>query len=402
MEGPVGLLAVQIDGRNRLVSKLLPRETELKLICAPGAGDALLQSEVITARAVGPLVTRDLVATYYDTADRQLSSRRLSLRVRQEDGRRIQTLKTPPAGDAVLAERGEWQVEVAGGPDLSAFDDLPPELAISIAPADLQPLFTTKVHRKSLPVRVRSGDARHSLIEVSVDRGELQIADKASPLDEVELELVEGSPRATLELARALRRLVPLRIGAQSKSERGFLLVSGEPPAAAKAGWLELDRHLSVEAALGSVLRHCLVQALGNEAAAADGRNVEGVHQLRVALRRLRSALSLFREAMTERARLRWAAEARWLLGRLGPSRDLDVLLTELLPPVGETLQAEPSLDALLALAGAAGTRLARGRVRRCWLAARVTSCSTSPAGWSWTAGGCAPAPSSLRRSAGR
>ncbi len=87
------------------------------------------------------------------------------------------------------------------------------------------------------------------------------------------------------------------------------------------------------EAALRQIVAECHADLLKNRAIVLAGRRPVGIHQTRVALRRLRAALSLFRSAIDDPAESRviraLAAEAKWLAGECGPARDLHVFLTE-------------------------------------------------------------------------
>ncbi|MCS6781172.1 MAG: CHAD domain-containing protein [Geminicoccaceae bacterium] len=124
-------------------------------------------------------------------------------------------------------------------------------------------------------------------------------------------------------------------------------LAAGLVPPPRKAAKLELEPELAVAEAFRRIGRACLGHWLANEVPAADGRDVEGVHQLRVALRRLRSAFSIFRSVLPEADRERFVGELRWLLGELGPARDRDVLAHDLLPPLRGSGVLEGELAAL-------------------------------------------------------
>jgi CHAD domain-containing protein len=117
---------------------------------------------------------------------------------------------------------------------------------------------------------------------------------------------------------------------------------------------------MTVEEALQTTLGACVRHWIENEAATRDARDPEGLHQLRVALRRLRSALSLFKTALGTQARAEWGAELRWLLGPLGPARDLDVFATETIAPVRDARPDDPALAALAELVDDARDRAHR------------------------------------------
>jgi triphosphatase len=106
------------------------------------------------------------------------------------------------------------------------------------------------------------------------------------------------------------------------------------------------------------ILRNCRQQWCANEAAALDGSDPEGVHQMRVAIRRLRSALSVFGRLFAPDQRARLSGEAKTILSSLGPARDWDVFLSELLAPLSA---ARPDDAGVARLAEAAQAARARG-----------------------------------------
>jgi CHAD domain-containing protein len=117
-------------------------------------------------------------------------------------------------------------------------------------------------------------------------------------------------------------------------------------PTAQRAAPVEFPLEASVGAAFEMVLRSGLAHLLANEAAALAGKDPEGIHQIRVAVRRMRSALRFFRKALDADGRRQARTELRWLAGALGPARDWDVLVTETLK--------RPALRAAARKAGAA------------------------------------------------
>jgi inorganic triphosphatase YgiF len=110
----------------------------------------------------------------------------------------------------------------------------------------------------------------------------------------------------------------------RTKSARGFDLAADKPPSARRPRKLRLDPSVTLDEAFATILRSCFLHLLQSLPAAEDGRNPEGVHQLRVALRRLRSALDLMRSvgALSNLDALR--SEARWLAQDLSAARDWD------------------------------------------------------------------------------
>ena len=135
------------------------------------------------------------------------------------------------------------------------------------------------------------------------------------------------------------------------------MVVKG-PPATTKAERIELAKDAPVDEAVAIVFAACLRHWTANEAAALSGLDPEGVHEMRVALRRMRAALSDFREIIPV-AKVAWLKrETKWLITSLGTARDWDVFLSELLAPV-ET--ARPVDAGLAKLRMAAETEREKG-----------------------------------------
>jgi inorganic triphosphatase YgiF len=332
-----------------------PRETELKLVLAPELAERLLESPLLQKRLAAPARSQKLASVYWDTPERRLSGRGLALRVRRVGHRHIQTLKTASREIGAVRDRGEWEVALPGAlPDLTAFED--PrlvELTGLVLPEELVPAFETRVQRTVMPIRWVDGDGRGALIELAHDRGAITAGGRSEAIVELELELKEGPRSALFELVRAIRELVPVRFSTAEKAARGYRLLDGTPPAIHRGTKLDLDPEATVEEVMAAVFASCVDQAVANEAAAVDGRDIEGVHQLRVAFRRLRSALKLFEDLLPPADVARWTAEIRWLVGCLGPARDLDVLVDELLAPLRGTRTDDPALGAFEAAAAA-------------------------------------------------
>lgn len=144
-------------------------------------------------------------------------------------------------------------------------------------------------------------------------------------------------------LAVELARDLPLRwTGAAPLVQAAAELDLIEPPPLrAAAQDFEPPEDAGAGALLAAIGRHCLAQFDANLLPVLRDRDLEGVHQMRVALRRLRSALGLFRPLLNEAALQPLLDELRWLGAPLGRKRDLDVFLTETLNPL-RSLPAPP------------------------------------------------------------
>ena len=114
-----------------------------------------------------------------------------------------------------------------------------------------------------------------------------------------------------------------------------------------KAKAARLTPSTSADAALASIVLHGVEHLRGNEACVLHRAHVEGVHQLRVAVRRLRSCLSLFRDFIPPAQRDHLNGELKWLIGQLGPARDWDVFVDDILTPVCKQIPSENRLEEL-------------------------------------------------------
>ncbi|MBV9827103.1 MAG: CHAD domain-containing protein [Alphaproteobacteria bacterium] len=295
-----------------------------------------------------------LVSTYFDTADHDLKSRGMVLRIREADGGFIQTVKSGRAQasdtDAAFA-RGEWEDAVAGnGPDATA-----PNSGRYIDAAlvgRLIPVFRTEVERRKVDLAAESD----TQIEAAIDRGFIHsiVRDAKEPISEVELELKSGSANLLYDVALDLLAEAPLRLSLVSKGERGYLLAANEttPIEAVHSPELTIDPTISGNEALRRIGIACLMQMAQNEPAVLAGLG-EGIHQMRVAVRRLRAILSAFGKYLPAEARRAVSGELRWLADAMGAARNLDAFETSLLPPAQKALGDEAGLEALTAAAGA-------------------------------------------------
>lgn len=337
-------------------------EIELKFQ-VPAPRRAAVQRAVATATASRVA----LRAQYYDTAERQLAHAGLALRVRKEGRRWVQTLKG--VGDGIW-QRMEHEVvlqvpaSIVPVADTALHDGTPAGDALrqALGQGVLVPTYATEVVRTKRLVR-----AKGCLVELAFDQGALKSGDKRWPLCELEFELKGGDPSALAALAAGWVRRFGLTLDVRTKAERGDRLARGvRLGAAVKAQALRLPEGVDSEVALRAVVGNCLAQVLGNasEIAHEDDTAPEHLHQLRVGLRRLRTAVRELGE-LSAQVGAGWADALAQLFGRLGSARDRDALAQTLLPALQQAgasglelpqIEAEPA--AQLALRDPATTQL--------------------------------------------
>jgi len=281
-----------------------------------------------------------LTSLYFDTPHLALLQAGAALRVRRVGRRWVQTLKGGGAvhGGLHVREEQEWPV-ARPLPDLARLGAAAPALPWSSLGPELVPVFGTEFQRSTWTIS-RDG----SVVEAALDRGRVHTGTRQEALLELELELKTGQAAALYALALELAAAVPLGPDPVSKAERGYRLFQGAVLAPLKAAAPAIDAHMSVEQAFVAILWSCLNQLQRNQRGVAEHTDPEFIHQMRVGLRRLRSALSLFSVAVPRTSWETWAAELRWLAGELGAARDWDVLEEELLPPLLAQMQSRKPL----------------------------------------------------------
>ncbi|WP_027547061.1 CYTH and CHAD domain-containing protein [Bradyrhizobium sp. WSM2254] len=317
-------------------------EIELKLLVDADRMAHFNAAPVIVANARNKGSRKHLKSVYYDTAERALRRSGLSLRVRRSGARFVQTVKTDTADDPL--RRGEWEASVPSlAPDVAlAMPFIPEKLRSHLETQPLEAVFTADVHRHARIVDLPSGT-----VEIAFDQGVLTAGDRSIPVSEIELELKSGSASTIYEVALRLAEQGAVKPSIRAKSARGFELAAGAPPSVRRPRKLRLDPSVTLDEAFATILRSCFLHLLQSLPTAEDGRNPEGVHQLRVSLRRLRSALDLMRSvgALSNLDALR--SEASWLAQDLSAARDWDVFQLETLPTIAEACASVTGFDAL-------------------------------------------------------
>ena len=291
-------------------------EVELKLEIAPEDARGLREQPWLGRAA---RKTEQQLSTYYDTQTGKLRTEGYSLRVRTAGNRCIQTLKSMDGG-AGLFVRGEWEHEIDGpDPDLERLSHTP---AVNLGLEGVQPIIRSDISRTSCCLQ-HSG----SEIEIDLDQGEIRAGDRRLPVSEVELELRRGHPEAVFAVAQKIAEEAPVRLSVLSKAERGFALAEAKLSEPAKAEPVAIRHGMTVAEGFATIINACLRHFRLNEPLVEETRSAEALHQARVAMRRLRSAHSLFRPLIRDRESARIGEEFRWSTGELGDARNFDVFL---------------------------------------------------------------------------
>ena len=320
-------------------------ELELKF-AVPSYTQSVLRKQIETKTSQ----KQRLSAYYFDTANQDLAKKGIALRIRYEDNQWVQTLKT--AGDGV-AKRVELNtvLNLTDTPDSIDVTKLHPDVTLIEEPTVLQQLtkimpldklaqaltvqYFTDVERTTRQLK-----KNNSRIEIAYDIGKVgtgSLKDKSTTqntlteadIHEIEFELLEGEPSDLIDIAKTWCKKYKLYLSTVTKAQRGCLLLANKQfadPVKADLSVMALDKGISQFAFLQAVVNNCLVQILPNASAIADG-SPDGnlVHQLRVGIRRLRTALKNFKYA-PDYIDPNWLLVLKQTFSLLGEYRDKEIL----------------------------------------------------------------------------
>lgn len=287
--------------------------------------------------------SKALKSTYFDTKKRSLRRHGVSLRTRNKGDVTEQTVKL--SGAAGAFQRREWTAAIFDSfPDPTlVIDPSLPKAFRKLTAADLKAIFTIDVERD-----VKRLDAPTHSVEIAADTGAIARGNRRRELIELELELTAGEPQQLIDEARRVIDVAGGRLHLTSKADQGFALLDPKAKPYAKATPLEVDSQADVATLMRAALMQCLGHLTLNDECAAAALHEEGVHQARVALRRLRSAIQVFRKALPREPFQRLEGQVKWLAKSLGAARDLDVLQAELIDPARAALADGDDVTPLL------------------------------------------------------
>ncbi len=332
-------------------------EIELKLLVNAQGATALRQHPLLKQYATSKPHQQKMSDIYFDTPDLHIRNCDAGLRVRRVGNGWIQTLKGGGSVAGGLHSRHEWESPVAGPvPELALLRDLVDSKTVwgkllrsPMLEEQLLPIFSTQVTRMVWQLCLPQGDE----VECVLDLGHLESDGKKTPISELELELKAGDPTHLFDFALTLQQDIALHIGNLSKADRGYALFAPQAPAAVKATPLKLSKRMTVEQVFQAIAANCMAQIQANEAGVAQQHTTqesqESLHQMRVGLRRLRSALGLFKDVLQLPEDVQ--QELDWLGTQLGAARDWDVLAGATLPSVAEVALVDETMLADLKLA---------------------------------------------------
>jgi CHAD domain-containing protein len=310
-------------------------EIELKLVLpgqeAESAVVTYMRDNHYTVEELDPVRNGD---TYVDTFDWSLMKNKLSLRYRISNGASMYTLKSIGPVEEGIARRMETQISLdkpVDDPTLVPVKQIRKFIDDIIFPRRLLEQVLIRTHRR----RYRVISAEEAEIELAFDTSTFALRGLHKPrrvqkLEELEAEILNGPEGALQSLSALLSDRFHYPPSKASKFEVAIerfkiTIPSKKPPKGLRP---HLDDRLDL--AVRKILTHQFTWLREHLPGVQQDLDTEFVHQARVATRRMRSALRLFRDAIPESVATYLGGELKWLGGMFGAVRDLDVFLLNL------------------------------------------------------------------------
>ena len=256
-------------------------------------------------RSKGALKRQHLQAAYIDTDDFRLARAGIALRLRKEGRQWVQTLKTGTSSNFARLEH-EIVVPHRGGGipawSLAAHAEHPAgavlmKALVNTSAEGLAVRYSTDIWRRKAHLKARNG-----LVEYALDLGQIKAFDsqgteKTVPVMELEIELLSGQRSAVIAHALMMVKRFGASIDTRGKAQQGFTLANGIqsiPPVRAELAHFANSKPSDTEI-ISTIVQSCLAQILPNLSEINAGINLydEHLHQLRVGLRRFKSALKI-------------------------------------------------------------------------------------------------------------
>ena len=209
-------------------------EIELKLLTNEKAGEAIETRLLPQLDASITQETQILTNHYFDTSDRTLRQHDIGLRIRGNNQKFEQTLKTAGKSVGGLHQRPEYNVQLDESknqnvdvPDIRLFpvSAWPKTVDVDDLQTKIETLFSTHFERRIYLLEFSDGD----IIELVWDQGEVTSGNKSVPICEIELELKKGSTTSVFNLAKCIVSLMSTSSCIDSKAARGYNLLDGLP-----------------------------------------------------------------------------------------------------------------------------------------------------------------------------
>jgi CHAD domain-containing protein len=319
----------------------------LLLELTPEAAVLLAKAEPVVAGAAKRPIVRRLRQVFWDTPGQTIARQGIGFAI-ETAGRRRQQLVLPigaaPTGGRVfLPITTALEGERLDPARLAFLPGIDASQVARLLPSDLLPVVALDLHRTIW--QVQSGETRLSL---TLERSEIETAAGRLTPCQLELMLLAGPPGGLYEFAARLHHAVPFRLATHDAVQQAYRLVAGEdwwPTGTGQAP--ALTPAMTVEQGILSIGRAAVADLRAEIAALDQTMTAEQIHRTRVALRRLRSILSVFRKVLPETPRRMISGDLGALATALGHAREWDVFVAGTLSPLIAALGEERGLKGL-------------------------------------------------------
>jgi triphosphatase len=320
-----------------------------------------LETQLPTGFSVEAIGTKELDDTYFDSPAWHMHRAGYTCRVRRKGAEAELTLKRMAEPKDGMRSRREL-TELLATPDAqpSAAPGACGALIRAVAGRNaLQPIFRLQTRREVFNVSNEDGYlAEIALDETSIPVGE----DRPVRLSRVEIEVEHDAVSRAKPFVEALVAANRLTEAGTSKFESA-LIATGQsvPSTTAEFGSTVVGPEMTAGEVAYAVLRKQFTALRANEPGTRLGEDIEALHDMRVASRRLRAAMAAFRPYLTPRME-RLRVQLGWVAAALGEVRDLDVQI-ERMEEWRASFEAERAA-ALEAVEGVLQTRRRAARKR--------------------------------------
>lgn len=284
-----------------------------------------LESGAFEGVRVEPGGTATLDDTYFDTPDWRIHRARYTCRLRRKNGAAELTLKAMAEAEGGIRSRREITAALPGAEadPLAAPGRAGEALRAVCGRQPLQPLFRLVTTRTTYHV----ADDQGRLAEVALDETAIPLeGEEPARLTRVEVEVPPGALDRARPFVDAMVAACSLGPAATAKFEAALVATGLRPPPAPDFGPEGVDPSMTAGHVAYAVLRKQFRVFLANEPGTRLGEDIEALHDMRVATRRLRAAMAAFRPYLSPRL-LAFRDQFGWVAGALGQVRDLDVQL---------------------------------------------------------------------------
>lgn len=320
-----------------------PKNVRIKFEIAPDQIDRLRNHLAQKLHLKEPPFFETRQWVYYDTRDFSVRDEGFSLRSEAGKENILRLIEAPNGAAYRYFDEVKWQSPIDMNSTLRdeiPGETLPARLSDKIGGA-LCRIFKVETETKQYVIHHGTSEITAIIVDGSVNT-EIRTAS----FSEVQFSVESDASSDLFSFILGIDETIPLRLSSETEACRGYRLLGGKNPGYVKRKPVKLERSTSCAETFRVIAHECMHHIVANEPAMSAG-DTEALHQVRIGLRRLRVALSLFAPLCADTQVRTIKSEIKWFAALLGPARDLDVFLSEVMLPLREQYREEPGLLSL-------------------------------------------------------